>query len=329
MFISRMVWSRWQAGAMLLAGLLVASLTGPVSGQLEFNARQEVRPGAFIDWTDMELSVTSRASPKEGDTRSLNDKLQDSLEKAKKGLDDLLTAAAKAVRIDEDRTVGSLWEKDKILGNKLQDFIKSSQVLSKPRYFSDGSVEIDGRLPLTGAKSLASLLGDEIFPETPPPGTTSSNPTVPEDILARIEAIEKFLERYGYTPPFVKKESGTPEKKEGGGKIFTGLIVDARELNISPSLSLRILSESRQVIYSPDVVDRSWALEQGMAQYTKSIGAAKRSIRAGNEPFVIKAVRAAEGSKISFIIRNADASALASAENADILRKAKVIIVVD
>ena len=113
-------------------------------------------------------------------------------------------------------------------------------------------------------------------------------------------------------------------------EIFTGLVIDARGLNVRPAITPKFLSEAGQEIYGSAVVDRVWAIREGMAGYAKDLSAAQSNDRVGRRPLVAKAVRTAGANKADVVLSNADAAKLlAAAENLSFLEKARVMIVVD
>lgn len=63
----------------------------------------------------------------------------------------------KGVQLDSARTVGGALGSDAALSGKVEGLVRGFRVVGKPRYFSDGGVEMDVEVPLEGALSDALL----------------------------------------------------------------------------------------------------------------------------------------------------------------------------
>lgn len=112
--------------------------------------------------------------------------------------------------------------------------------------------------------------------------------------------------------------------------IYTGLVIDARGLNVRPAMAPRILSEAGQEIFGRAVVDKTWAVQQGMAGYLKDLAAAQASERVGERPLTVKGLRADGANRSDVVISNTDAGVLlGAAQHLSFLEKARVVIVVD
>ncbi len=65
--------------------------------------------------------------------------------------------ALKGVQLQSGQTVGGALSSDAALSGKVEGLVRGFQVVGKPRYFSDGGVEVDVEVPLEGALSDALL----------------------------------------------------------------------------------------------------------------------------------------------------------------------------
>ncbi len=83
-------------------------------------------------------------------------------------------AALRGVQIESGRSVGSALESDAVLSGKVQGLVRGFRTVGKPRYFSDGGVEIDVEVPLEGA------LSDALLPRQPQPGAAEPVPAAAE-----------------------------------------------------------------------------------------------------------------------------------------------------
>ncbi len=209
-----------------------------------------------------------------------------------------LLAIAHGVAIDSRTTVQALMVAGTVTEARVSGVIRGAQVV-ETRDLGGGAVEVTVAVPATG--EFADLVLPR--PTTPkPPAPTVAPPTTPEP---------------------------TPEAKPAPA-IYSGLVIDARGLGVKPAMAPKVLSEGGQEIYGSAVVDRDWAVQQGMVGYSKDLFAAQSSSRVGEKPLVVKAVRAAGANTADVVVSNADAAKLlAAAENLSFLEKAKVMIVVD
>ncbi len=65
--------------------------------------------------------------------------------------------ALKGVQLQSGQTVGGAMASDATLSGKVEGLVRGFKVVGKPRYFSDGGVEMDVEVPLEGALSDALL----------------------------------------------------------------------------------------------------------------------------------------------------------------------------
>lgn len=112
-----------------------------------------------------------------------------------------------------------------------------------------------------------------------------------------------------------------------GEKTVTGLIVDATDLNVKPSLAPRIVAEDGTEIYSQSIVKPAALQKSGTIAYYSSIDHAKKSDRVGDQPLVVKAIGLAEDSG-ELRIAAADAAKIKSA-NLWFLTEGRVAVATD
>jgi hypothetical protein len=105
---------------------------------------------------------------------------------------------------------------------------------------------------------------------------------------------------------------------------FTGLVIDARHLPLVPTLSFRVLDESRLEVYGISHADPKFAAQSGLAAYYNNIEYAKSESRVAANPIVTRAIRLTDDGDI--VIPNSAASK-ARGSSYDFRRECKVIIV--
>jgi hypothetical protein len=97
-----------------------------------------------------------------------------------------------------------------------------------------------------------------------------------------------------------------------GEKSITGLIVDATDLGLKPTLAPRLVAEDGTEVYSQSLVKPASLQKSGVVAYYSSVDLAKKSERVGGQPLVVKAIGLAEDSG-EIRIASADAAKIKAA----------------
>lgn len=114
----------------------------------------------------------------------------------------------------------------------------------------------------------------------------------------------------------------------GGPESYTGLVVNARGLGITPSMAPRILDEAGKEVYGAEIVSDKGLQQGGIASYARTDE--KAAERGGTRALIVKALRVADKSKTDIVISNADADKLRDQNtNLSFLADGKVVILVD
>lgn len=219
-----------------------------------------------------------------------------------------LLEITKGVRIDSSTTVKDYAVESDVINSQVEGVIKGAQVV-KQEYMSDGTVEVTVRMPLFGnfSQVIMPKIMEKKLSITPPAATPP--PAPPEPVVAA-----------PVVPPPV-----TP-----AAVVYTGLVVDARGMQARPAMSPKIVDESGQEVYGTIIVDREFAVQQGVSGYARDLTSAQGNARVTNNPLTVKGVKAQGAGKSDIIISNADAAALrAAADNLAFMKKCRVMIVLD
>jgi len=72
-------------------------------------------------------------------------------------------------------------------------------------------------------------------------------------------------------------------------QLYTGLIIDARELNVEPGKSPKVYDTKGHEIYGTVNINPDFVIEKGIVQYQRTIGDAIRELTAGDNPIVVRA----------------------------------------
>lgn len=200
----------------------------------------------------------------------------------------------KGVSINSSTTVANAMTTDDQINSKVEAYVKGFQ-FGQPHYMDDLTVEVYVKIPLDG-------ISDIVLPSS-------------------IQA----------TPSVTTWGASAPAAAPARSAVYTGLVIDARGLGVLPALAPRILDADGKELYGAALVSREWALKYGMAGYAKSVdGARGLKDRIGENPAVIKAVRADGAAKTDLVLSAEDAASIRSAtQNLKFLSEARVVFVVD
>lgn len=108
----------------------------------------------------------------------------------------------------------------------------------------------------------------------------------------------------------------------------TGLIIDARGLNLTPALSPRVLDDRGREVYGASFVTRDYAVRYGVAGYSRDLDSARRDGRAGTNPLLLKGAGAA-GANRTDVVLSAEDAGKARGAGPGVLDQGKVILVID
>lgn len=123
--------------------------------------------------------------------------------------------------------------------------------------------------------------------------------------------------------PAPTDEQGKLACTDKGDKKNTGLVVDARGLNLEPALAPRILDESGNVVYSAYCVKEDAKKTSGVASYSENLENAKKDMKVGDKPLVLKA----KSIKGSDLVLSADDVKKLADGNTSYLAEGRVVIV--
>ncbi len=119
------------------------------------------------------------------------------------------------------------------------------------------------------------------------------------------------------------------------GLVYTGLIVDARELNLQRGMSPKVFSESGQLVYAGVAVSYGFLQQSGIASYGQELSPdLLKRIQPDDtikvSPLVVKALALEGTTESSVIISDADAQSILDALNTyDFLAHYSVVFLID
>lgn len=207
-----------------------------------------------------------------------------------------LLEITQGVQVDSMTLVKDFVVKSDIVRTSVQGVVRNAQVVDTA-YMSDGSVEVTIVMDMGGEFANVIL---------PPPPIAAEGPGVP-----------------ALPMPPAGPEMGTPE-------VWTGLVIDARGLGARPAMAPKVINEDGKEIYGSAMVDREYAVQQGMVGYAKDLSAAQGNSRVTDRPITLKALRTTGQAKCDVVISNNEAAKLlAAADNLSFLQKCRVMVVLD
>lgn len=112
--------------------------------------------------------------------------------------------------------------------------------------------------------------------------------------------------------------------KSDGEEKNTGLVVDARGLNVKPALAPKLVDASGNAVYGIDCLSSDAKKSAGVAAYAKNLDEAKKNMRVGDRPLVLKAAKVDQGTDL--VLAAEDIKRLAESNNS-YLAEGRVVIV--
>lgn len=196
-----------------------------------------------------------------------------------------LLESIKGVQIDSETTMDNLTISSDIVKTKVSGLIKGSRIV-REQQMPDGSYHVVMTVRLYGQDGLAAVIEDKLAPVTPEPLPPISSTYIPS--TANI---------------------ATPRQ-------YTGLVVDARNLELDRSMSPMVYDTDGRVIYGNMYVDHSYVVQNGLVDYAGSPGAIELvengQSRAGKDALTVKAISLRDHNR-NVVISVADGDAILAA----------------
>lgn len=249
-----------------------------------------------IDWTDRVMIFTGDGAPDLNAPNAAAARL--GAERAAR-LDALRKAleALKGVQLRAGESVGARLDARPQIRAEVEGVIRNFTVVDT-RYYSDGGVQIDVRVPLDGAL-VRTLLKEEAAPESP----------------AQPEA-----------KPEAKPDPAAPAEA-GESKAPTGLVVVAKGFTVVPVLAPKLIDEDGKDVYDVTMVSQA-GLEQGAARYMSEAEKAGQHERVKGNPLTVTALRSPN--HVDLVLSNKDAGVIRQmAAVSPFLAEGRVVIVKD
>jgi len=297
-----------------------------------------------INWTKGVITATGNGAPPSSSMKAAQARLMAKRAAILDARRNLLETV-KGVRINAQTTVHNFMIINDIVVTKVNGIVKLSRVI-ETKYMSDGAVQVTVAINLRGDLLELMLQESGAFKRPYTPGTmqikepyTATQPSS-FDVLQRKTSkptppqISSTVEPSGkqVVKPEVKgtTEENTPADLDLSELNYSGLVVDARRLQLRPALIPKIWDQRGEVVYSASNLLQKDALKMGIVGYAKDVDAAKRNQRVTAIPFVVKGVQATGQKRTDVIIGNRDAMIVKGSDRyTNYLKNGRVLIVYD
>ena len=254
-----------------------------------------------IDWSAGTIRVHGIAAPDTFDDGESPDSPAEILETARRIAQFNLIETAGVIPINAVSQIADRMAQSTDFRDGLISLARNAS-LTRQEYLSDGTVEIELTMNLTGGFSQFVL---------------------PEEIR-QVDSV--------VTMTAAEPDADKPVKPVEGidGDAHTGLIIDATGIGAKPSLAPVVVDESEDVVYGPAFVSREFAVSRGMSGFATTLAAARNDKRVGPRPLVIKAIRTRSTGKTDLVVSSADGARLrSSVVHLNFLKACRVSIVMD
>ena len=249
-----------------------------------------------IDWARGVVQARGISAPIKKGAEKTPSNSPKALSEAKNDARIKLLETVKKIKIDTKHSVGGMAGNNKTIMTQIKDMVYDATEIEKFRkYMSDGSVEVLLQMNLHGGFTQLIL---------------------PKEIR-QIEGIKQIK----------RGANSTDVNTNPVSKAYTGLLVDARSIELQPALVFKILDENLEEVFGPAFVSREFVVQQGMAAYYTDIESAKSDPRINDNPLTVKALRTDYPSQCNIVISNADASKLKSASHHLLFLKESRVVV--
>jgi hypothetical protein len=272
----------------------------------EKEAKEAQRPPQGVNWQGQVVRATGAGAPDMKAANAAQARL--GAEQAAK-LDAFrnLLSQVKGIQVDGTRKMDDVMKSNEVRA-RVEGVIRGYSVVNK-RYFSDNGVEIDIEVPVA---MLTDILDPDATQLLAVP-VTKPLENKPSETQGEGKPAEAKADLKGVGPVASKIEEGT------------GLVIDARGLKLMPALMPRLLDETGKPVYSVDSLSAEARKTTGVAAYVQSLEEARKSMKAGDKPLVVKATKA-NGTDV--LLPQDEAKKLASS-NPPFLAQGRVVIVLN
>ena len=271
-------------------------LTGILYAQELDQRCTQMGESACVDWDRGVVMAEGLGAPASS-AKNIAQKNATALRAAKLDAARNMLEIIKGINLSSSTTMRDAMVQNDTIRTQVQGRLFGLRPSGKPRYFSDGSVSI-----LMEA-SLRQTIPDEAL--------TSSNGEAPREISG-------------------PSSGSSGSARLDPGRVYTGLIIDARGSGAQPAMAPKIYDEEGNELYGSAYVDQEFVQKHGMAGYVRDLDQALANDRVQGTPAVLKALSSSGANQTDLILSKSDADQLRGlADHLNFLREARVVIVLD
>jgi len=261
-----------------------------LSTQLTAQVYQQIPGGGSVNWQDQMLYSTGIGSP--NPQVPLAAQRAGAIRAAKLDALRQMLETVKGMSLTSETTVRNAMIENDVIETKVSGIVKNFKTVDT-RYLSDGSVEVDVEMPLSG------ILLDAILPQV--------GGMAPGNLSYNVSPQANFT-----------------------NAVITGLVIDARGLGLRPAMAPKVLDENGNEVYGTGYVSRDYAVQIGVVGYEKDIDRARNDDRVKDNAAVVKALRVSGTNQSDIVISNADAANIqAAGKNLNFMEQCKVMFILD
>lgn len=339
---------------LLIAGLVMMFAIPFLSTRAPSNSEPYVEQmqNGTIDWTTGTIMVKGIGSPPS--VQDLKSKAQlrpMTIQAAKADAYRNLASIVYGVRVDSETIVENLAVKSDVIKTSVHGFVQGA-VPGEPKYFEDGTIEVELTVKLFGNSGLGGLILPSFLKGDTKGDVKQTPPSSGGDVMEKIkwfeEQLEKMREELENLKNKVIKQGRTifaPRTAWAEAKgiqmafndvkphqiaygKYSGLIIDASGLGVKPAMAPKILSQDGSEVFGNAIIDPDAAIEKGVAVYVKSVDDAKTMTeRIGDNPYIAKAVEVKGTLKADTVVASDIAKELTESVLPDPLSTCSLIIV--
>lgn len=216
-----------------------------------------------------------------------------------------LAEMLKGVYVTSETTVLNFITENDLVRKKVEMFIQGAEIIEE-KEIEGGGYAVKVRLALSGPKegNIASVLLPEVVKNDS------------EVLTTTIQFGSNYEEKATYQVP--KSTSAV-----------TGVIIDARNLEVRPAMSPKIFSSDGKEVFGPRYIDPYINPDSTIVAYTRDLETARSLARVGENPVVINAIGISGTNQSDVVIAKADADFIGNINKlSGFLADGRVVIII-
>lgn len=277
---------------------------------------QPVGATGNVDWTQQVIRCTGIGAP--NPNLPMAAQRAGALRAAKEDAWRNLLETIKGINLTSETMVENAMVVSDVIRSRVEGTLRGYRIVDT-RYMSTADVEVDVEVSMTG------IVLDALLPQDFGGGVLMTGGQLLCPVCGQPWPAGKPVPA-GVT--LIQAGEGT--SFPAGGGVYTGLVVDARDLGVRPAMAPKVMDEGGDEVYGSKFVSREYAIDIGLVGYEKDINHARLNERVADNPLVVKGVQRSGPNKADIVISNADAMKIHNAAaNMNFLQHCKVMFILD